>query len=262
MIRFRKINVNQVDQAISLDSSMNAYDQEEFQSFIFNKTQQFKNQVQEYLHKNLTISKIAGLAFVTLPLNESQQIIDLGGGAGIDFFISQELFGNNKQWICLETEAMCKIIVDRQLKEKNLQFDTLTHFLENTKNDFSLYSNSALQYFKDPISVLDSLLKKGPQKVAIIRTPFVLEGAESSTLQKSKFSKNGPQVNELNNNKQNISNFVKFESLENIKKLFQKHKYQIICENMSVGSFTHQSRILNHRKPLVRTVDLLARRLN
>ena len=250
-------------QAISLDSSMNAYDQEEFQSFIFNKTQQFKNQVQDYLHNNLTISKIAGLAFVTLPLNESQQIIDLGGGAGIDFFISQELFDNNKQWICLETEAMCKVIVDRQLKEKNLQFDTLTHFLENTKKiDFSLYSNSALQYCEDPLSVLDSLLEKRPQKVAIIRTPFVLEGAESSTLQKSKFSKNGPQVSEVNNNIQDISNFVKFESLENIKKVFQQHKYQIVCENISVGSFTYQSRILNYRKSLVRTVDLLAMRLN
>ena len=48
--------------------------------------------------------------------------------------------------------------------------------------------------------------------MAIIRTPFVLEGEELSTLQKSKFSKNGPQVGELSDSK-DIANFVKIEKI-------------------------------------------------
>ena len=98
--------------------------------------------------------------------------------------------------------------------------------------------------------------------MAIIRTPFVLEGSELSTLQKSKFTKNGPQVGELSNNKEDISNLVTIERLENIKKVFQQHNYEIVCENTSVGSFTHQKKFRRSRKSLIRTVDLLARRMN
>ena len=263
MNKVRKIKINKENQVISTKLSINAYDEEEFQSFIFNKTQQFKNQVQDHLYKNLTISKIAGLAFVYLPLDESKQIIDLGGGAGIDYFISRELFDTSQQWKCLETQAMCKVMIGEKLREENLQFDTLANFLQYTKQglNFSLYSNSALQYFDNPIKVLDSLLLKGPKKVAIIRTPFVLEGAELSTLQRSKFSKNGPQVGELSDNR-DVANFVKIERLESIKKMFQQYNYQIVCENTSVGSFTHQSKFRRSRKSLIRTVDLLAWRMN
>ena len=259
-----KFRVNREIQAKSTNLSINAYDKEEFQSFIFNKTHLLKNQPQKYLYNNLTISKIASLAFVALPLNQSQQIIDLGGGAGIDYFISRELFDISQQWKCLETEAMCRVMIGKKLREENLQFDTLANFLQYTEQglNFSLYSNSALQYFDNPIKVLDSLLAKGPKKVAIIRTPFVLEGAEFSTLQKSKFSKNGPQVGELSDDKEDISNFVKIEKLEYIKKVFRQHNYQIICENTSAGSFTHQSKFRGPRKALIGTVDLLACRMN
>jgi len=264
MSRLRRTKINKGNQVKASKLSINSYDEEEFQSFIFDKTQQFKNQVQDHLYKNLTISKIAGLSFVSLPLNKSKQIIDLGGGAGIDYFISRELFDICQQWKCLETEAMCRVMIDKKLKEDNLQFDTLANFLQYTKLElnFSLYTNSALQYFENPINVLDSLLLKGPKKVAIIRTPFVLEGSKLSTQQKSKFSKNGPQVGELSDNKKDISNFVTIERLENIKKVFQQHNYEIVCENTAVGSFTHQSKFLRPRKSLIRTVDLLAWRMN
>jgi hypothetical protein len=226
-----------------MTQSNNAYYEEEFQSFIFNKTQRFKNSLGEYLHKNLTISKVAAMAFISLPLNESTRIIDLGGGAGIDFFISRELLNVNSQWVSLET---------------------LINFLKDTEigDNFSLYSNSALQYFDNPINVLESLLVKRPQKVAIIRTPFVIEGREVSFIQRSKLGKNGPQVGGPGNDEKVISNIVKMEKLDSVKKLLQKYNYQIVCENSQVGSFTNQRRFLPFRKSVIRTVDLLARRMN
>ena len=247
-----------------MTQSNNAYYEEEFQSFIFNKTQRFKNSLEEYLHKNLTISKVAAMAFISLPLNESTRIIDLGGGAGIDFFISRELFDVNSQWVSLETEAMCKIMKEKDLSEKNLEFDTLINFLKDTEieDNFSLYSNSALQYFDNPINVLESLLVKRPQRVAIIRTPFVIEGREISSIQRSKLGKNGPQVGEPGNDEKVISNIVKIERLDSVKKLLQKYNYQIVCENSQVGSFTNQRRFLWFRKSVIRTVDLLARQIN
>lgn len=204
------------------------------------------------------------MASISLPLNESTRIIDLGGGAGIDFFISRELFDVNSQWVSLETEAMCKIMKEKDLSEKNLEFDTLIKFLKDTEigDNFSLYSNSALQYFDNPINVLESLLVKRPQRVAIIRTPFVIEGREISGIQRSKLGKNGPQVGEPGNDEKVISNIVKIERLDSVKKLLQKYDYQIVCENSQVGSFTKQCRFLWFRKSAIRTVDLLARRTN
>ena len=121
--------------------SINAYNSEEFQTFVFDKTEQFKDQVQDYIHKNLTVSKIAGLSFVASPSKESIPVVDLGGGAGIDFFILREISKANKKWICLETEAMCKVMMDKFTEEEYLQFDTLTNFLEQTNQiDFSLYT--------------------------------------------------------------------------------------------------------------------------
>ena len=243
--------------------SLNAYNSEEFQTFILDKTEQFKDQIQDYLHKNLTVSKLAGLLFASLPLKESIPIVDLGGGAGIDFFIFREIFDTNRKWICIETEAMCKVAMDKNPEKGYLQFKTLTNFLEQTNQiDFSLYSNSSLQYFSDPINTLNLLLAKRPKKVAIIRTPFVIKGSEFNYIQKSNLFKNGPQVWKPSIANKVVANSVKFESLENVKKAFQQHNYKIFCTNIEAGSFTNKSRLLRLRKSQVKSVDLLAERID
>lgn len=263
MVTSRKVSIDKSNNPKSMTPSINAYNSEEFQTFVFDKTEQFKDQVQDYIHKNLTVSKIAGLSFVASPSKESIPVVDLGGGAGIDFFIHREIFKANKKWICLETEAMCKVMMDKFTEEEYLQFDTLTNFLEQTNQiDFSLYSNSALQYLNDPINVLNSLLGMRPKRVAIIRTPFVIKGGEFSDLQKSNFSKNGPQVQETSLAQKVVANSIKFASLGSVKELFQQHNYQIWCENMQAGSFTTRSRLLKLKKSQVKTVDLLAERID
>lgn len=263
MVISRKISVDKGNIPKSMTYSVNPYNSEEFQTFIFDKTEQFKNQIKDYIHKNLTVSKVAGLSFVSSPLRESLPVIDLGGGAGIDFFIFREIFDTNLKWICLETEAMCKVMMDKNPDKERLQFNTLTNFLEQTnQSDFSLYSNSALQYFSDPISVLNSLLAKGPKRVAIIRTPFVIKGSAFNDLQKSNFSKNGPQVQEPSIAKKIVANSVKFETLESVKRTLQQHNYQIYCENIQSGSFTTRSGLLILKKSQVKTVDLLAERID
>jgi len=248
----------------NLSDSENAYNEEEFQSHIVNKTQQFRNQITKCLHKNLTTSKIAGLAFVSLPLNKTTHIIDLGGGAGLDFFVSREIFGFDKKWTCLETEVMCDVVKKTNFRERNLQFETLSDFLDATgeKDAFALYANSSLQYMFDPIAVLESLLLKKPEKVAIIRTPFVVKGAEMKIMQTSIMSKNGPQLNTVNGNENEISMFARIESLSNVKKVFEKNNYQIMSENIQDGSFTRKKRFSLFEDTIVKTVDILARRID
>ena len=260
----RNRNHREKDNPMSMKSTSRAYDEEEFQTFIFNKTQQFKNDVRNHLSKNLTVSKITGLAFVSIPVSEPTQIIDLGGGAGLDFYISRELFNSPQKWICLETEAMCEVLNKKRFKEKNLSFETPSKFLNSVQIglDFCLYSNSALQYMRDPIGTLDSFLIKRPRRVAIIRTPLVISGVDVRLLQKSNLEKNGPQVGEFYGEQKEIVISVRIERLESIKKLFNRHGYQIVCENIQEGSFTHKSKFPRFRENAIKTVDLLAWRID
>jgi len=248
----------------NLRDSQNAYNEEEFQSYILDKTQQFRSQEKKHLHKNLTTSKMAGLAFVSLPLNRTTHIIDLGGGAGLDFFVSREIFGFDKKWTCLETDVMCDVIKKKNFKERNLRFQTLSEFLGRRveKDAFALYANSSLQYMLDPIAVLQSLLIKKPEKVAIIRTPFVVSGAGLKILQTSIMSKNGPQLNTINGDKNEISMSVRIEPLPKIKEVFEQNHYQIMCENIQDGSFTRKKRFSPFEGSTIKTVDILARRID
>ena len=241
----------------------NAYNEGEFQAHIFEKTQQFRSQANRYLHKNLTTSKIAGLAFLLSPLNEEKRIVDVGGGAGLDFFICQEIFGDSHNWTCLETEAMCNVVKNRGYKEKHLKFETLFDYLARSDENinFSLYANSSLQYMLDPIAVLQSLLMKKPQKVAIIRTPFVVKGPEVKILQTSMMSKNGPQLNTSTDDKKEICMSVRIERLSKIKEVFEQNYYQIMCESIQDGSFSRKKRISPFEGTTIKTVDILARRI-
>lgn len=261
---WERINDRQkVKSAQNLYYYKNHYNDQEFQTFIFKKTQQFKNDPEIHLGKNLSISKIAGLSFVSFPSNETE-IVDLGGGAGLDFFIFKELFNISKKWTCIETQAMCLVIAKKKFKQNDLNFKTLNDFLQDTRigRDFSLYSNSALQYFTDPISVLNSLLLKRPKKVAILRTPFVIKGPAIEVLQKSFLNKNGPQLGYFENNKKDISMSANIVSLDLVKAVFKENNYQIVCANTSVGSFSRQSKFRRSGKSLIRTVDLFAHRMN
>ena len=253
---------NKGSRGFNLRDSENAYKEEEFQSYILDKTQQFRNQVKKYLHKNLTTSKVAGLAFVSLPVNKATHIIDLGGGAGLDFFVSREIFGFDNKWTCLETEVMCDVVKRSNFIERNLGFETLSDYLDATgeKDTFALYANSSLQYMFDPIAVLESLLLKKPEKVAIVRTPFVVKGAEIKIRQTSIMGKNGPQLNTINSNENEISVSARIERLSNIKKVFEQNNYQIMCENIQDGNFTPKKRFSPFEGTIIKTVDILARR--
>ena len=57
-----------------------AYNQEEFQSYVLEKTKKFVETLGSSLYKNVTISKIAGLSFVCLPSQKITKVVDLGGG--------------------------------------------------------------------------------------------------------------------------------------------------------------------------------------
>jgi putative methyltransferase (TIGR04325 family) len=259
--RFRKAKVSFRRTSSTFN---NAYDQLDFQKNVFTKTQIFAGDLEKYLSRNLTIAKLAGLAFVSGQGNKSKNIIDLGGGAGIDYFIYRELIGGDKLWTCLETEALCQVLTNSKITEKRLKFSSLSDFLQHSHKrfDFALYSNSALQYIPEPANVLNDLLSLRPTRVAIIRTPFVIGGGEVRTTQKSILDKNGPQVGGSNIVDKEILNTLTIVNIEIIRKLFEQNGYRVICENIQPASFIIKKSIIELKKSRVRTVDFLALRMD
>lgn len=246
------------------DAMSDFYAQESFQSYIWQKTEVLAKGGKKFILPNVNVSKIAGLSFVCSPFRRDLHVIDLGGGGGIDYFLACELFRHEGLWTCIETEAMCSVASRKKTHPKALTFITKSTFMKEMPAgfEFNLYSNSALQYIPESVNVLDSILIKRPRRVAIMRTPFVIKGPEVGMLQKSRMKKNGPQVNELKSELKDIVISVRIEKLESIKELFEKHGYQLVCENIQDGSFTRKSKFARFSRSNIKTIDLLAWRMN
>jgi hypothetical protein len=99
-----------------------------------------------------------------------------------------------------------------------------------------------------------------PTRVAIVRTPFVIEGVQVQTTQKSILDKNGPQVGGSDVLRE-IFNPITIVKIDTIRKLFQQNGYRVICENVQAGSFTKRN-LINLKKSRVRTVDFLVSRID
>ena len=240
-----------------------AYNQEEFQSYVLEKTKKFVETLGSSLYKNVTISKIAGLSFVCLPSQKITKVVDLGGGAGLDFFIARELFGVNFNWEVVETEAMCNIVA-QEILDSRLRFNSLGTFLqgETKQCNFALYANSSLQYLPEQIKVLNLLLLKKPSKVAILRTPFVVEGEEIREYKDSVLFKNGPQIDETKSVNTKIRNEVTIIKIKEVRNVFKENGYEIMCENSQEGSFTKNKKVFRFGQSKVRTFDLLVRQID
>ena len=237
------------------------YHDEDFQSYIVAKTQNFAKNLRINLQENLTISKMAGLSFVCSPNGQKISIADLGGGAGIDFFIAREIFDSNLNWDCIETDTMCDV-ASRANFHSNLKFMSIESFLKKKNTGgFSLYCNSSIQYIPDPIETVNQLLLKRPLKVAIVRTPFVLIGENVKQIQISKLSKNGPQIGSFTTSQLNVQNSVNIPKLEELRAVLDRNGYEIICENVQDGSFTQRNGCFGSGKSLIKTVDILAIRV-
>lgn len=239
----------------------NSYDTERFQEFIFNKTEIFSSDIKKHINKNISISKIAGLGFVCSS-STSSKILDFGGAAGIDFFVARELFGFDQEWFCIETEAMCKIARERNVALRDLRFLTLEEYLrlDNVGYQFNLYSNSALQYTESPIATLGTLLRMNPSKVAIIRTPVILEGKAKVLDQESSSDRNGPQIVNISKSNDSVSNAVRIVNIDAIRSTFVDNGYEVIWEEVKKTTAFKDSKHLLSRNTQVRNLDIFATR--
>jgi hypothetical protein len=114
----------------------------------------------------------------------------------------------------------------------------------------------------EQIKVLNLLLLKKPSKVAILRTPFVVEGEEVTEFQDSVLFKNGPQIDETISMNTKIRNEVTITKIKEVRNVFKENGYEIICESSQEGSFTKKEKVFKFGQSKVRTFDLLVRQID
>lgn len=213
--------------------------------------------------KNLSSEKIMGLAFVCYSTNDNLKIMDLGGGAAIDYFISIRLFNSRPKWICIETEAMCKVASEFKSQYQDLDFKTLYDFISqpNSIERFNLYSNSALQYVEKPLDYLSAILKLKPERIAIIRTPFVYLGHEYKGLQESIWEKNGPTIPTQFPEWDKVQNEVDIVRFLEFKDCLLQHGYRLDYVGIREGNFGIKKIRIRKKNSSIKTYDILATRV-
>ncbi len=119
-------------------------------------------------------------------------VLDFGGGAGHHQFLAKNIFKKVKfDWMVLETGAMCEI-AQTEIKDEGLNFlADLSSLSGSTKFDL-IFSNSAIQYTKDPIDTLRKLLSLNFDYFFITRIPLTLSINPITYMQESLLSQNGP----------------------------------------------------------------------
>jgi putative methyltransferase (TIGR04325 family) len=240
----------------------NDYDQERLCSFVLEKTIYAAKNIDVCMPLNLTPEKFAGLTYVCGNLDENVKIVDLGGGAGLDYFISLRLFNLTCKWLCVETEAMCNVSHELKSQFTNLDFITVPDLLTmQSLGRFNLYSNSALQYLEDPLSSLIDILRYRPDRLAILRTPFLESGREYIGVQESSIGKNGPSIPEQHVTASKVFNRVRVVKLASLIDYLTGFGYQIDVLRRSEGAFIHKRFAIKNSQREIKTFDVFATRI-
>lgn len=103
-------------------------------------------------------------------------ILDFGGGIGSDFFFCKEILNTDRlgKWVVCENEKIASAF--KQIIKGESSLIHISHLRElsqlNIKIDF-VYMSGTLQYLgKDPMMLLDELIKLNPRFIFINRTPM------------------------------------------------------------------------------------------
>lgn len=122
------------------------------------------------------------------------RVLDLGGGGGHIRECLRLLYPNlHLIYTVIETQAM--VDKNESRNTNDLAFMTLSHFLEATKVKQDLVlANSSLQYFDDPLDVLNRVIAaSSASSIWIGKTPFHAGAGYISGFQETLLSSNGPQ---------------------------------------------------------------------
>lgn len=123
----------------------------------------------------------------------SINVIDFGGGGGMHYQICKNLLDPsvNLNWRVVETKAM--VSAANKLTNKSLKFYTNLDSARSSLDKVDLvFASSSLQYTKNPLYSLRSLIELEAPYLCISRTPLLDEQTPIISMQTSRLSDNGP----------------------------------------------------------------------
>ena len=152
-----------------------------------------------------------------------KKIVDFGGGAGYHYFIAKMKLANfNLKWLIVENKTMVKLC-NKKLKYKNLFF---FNSLNKIKKPDVIFSSCAINYTKNPIKTIKSIIELKPKYLYFTRMPLT-ENQSFEFKQISLLSDNGPY--KINNEKEII---IEYENIIINKQSFEdmfKNKFTVIA---------------------------------
>ena len=238
----RVINNGLSGRIMTLDSIETAYENINFQKFIAEKTKLFLSSPTNYFVSNVDAAKLGVLGF--LNTKDIEEIIEIGGGAGIDFFTACHYVDCQKRWTIYETKEMCEAVLSCGISHPRLKFasDISSLSSEVGFDKKVLYLNSSIQYLPNPLAQLRFLLELGPKKIGMIRTPLCEIGREFDYCQESRLADNGPQVTLRPQVDAVVKVNVRILPVFMIRELLREYGYRIVLEESSASNFGISSR--------------------
>jgi putative methyltransferase (TIGR04325 family) len=144
-------------------------------------------------------------------------ILDFGGGAGYHYFIARIKLPNiNFKWLVVENRTMVRLCI-KKLKCKNLFF---SNSLNKVKKIDIFFSSCAINYTKNPIETIKSIIKLKAKYLYFTRTPLT-ENQSLEYKQVSLLSENGPC--KINNEKEML---IEYEN-----KIISRQKFEDMFKN-------------------------------
>lgn len=169
--------------------------------------------------------------------NQSVNVIDFGGGAGVHYFIFRQLCGNrlNVRWHVIETSEMCKQA--SSLQDGSLFFhDNLVNDSINTDSIDIVYSNSALQYHPAPLAMLTELINLNARYFFLTRTPLNANNRDVFSVQKTNLHANGPGISNTGIDKE-VAYPLTFISRSAVENALEKRYRTIFQTKEGLGVF-------------------------
>jgi putative methyltransferase (TIGR04325 family) len=151
-------------------------------------------------------------------------ILDFGGGAGYHYFIARIKLPNFIfKWLVVENRTMVRLCI-KKIKYKNLSF---SDSLNKIKKIDIFFSSCAINYTKNPLETLKSIIKLKTKYLYFTRTPLT-ENQSLEFKQFSLLSDNGPC--KINNEKEMLIDYEnKIINQKKFEEMF-KNKFFIITK--------------------------------